>query len=388
MSAPDAGRKPHYAAFDLFRVLALGLIGWYHLWQQSWVSAGPLDTAVRTGGLWVFCLILLSAFCLFLPYAEEMAAGRTPADCRPLEFYRRRAVRILPSYYAALAAALAVTLVQNGWTQGLTTDLLSHLVLMNQYFYWGDRGTRLMGVAWTLTVLTVLYLLFPLLQRAVCRRPLPVLAGMCALEGLDTVILLKIQDRIDLGRAHNWFSAYWGVVAVGFAGALVFARLRRCAWAQRLPEKITFSAAGWFFLWLAFRLLRGSLAAENLSVWRLLHRMPLSLCVCASMICLALGLPLPGRRTLAFLSGISYNFYLWHQNLALWMKYYWHIPAWTGETPPNQLGDTAWMHRYNLQSWGMALAAAILFTYAVEKPAARWLARLHDKRRAKAAPAP
>ena len=101
--------------------------------------------------------------------------------------------------------------------------------------------------------------------------------------------------------------------------------------------------------------------------------MPLALATCTFLVCLALGLTLPLQKLWRFMAGISFNLYLWHQMLAVWFKYYFRIPAWTGDIPPNQLGDAVWMNRYNLLVWALAIGSAVLFTYCVEKPAARLL---------------
>ena len=84
------------AGADLFRVLAVGMVGAFHFWQQSWVSAPGLDFLMRSGGAWVDGMILLSAFCLYLPYAHAWAQGKAFPGCRG--FSQRRAGRILPSY--------------------------------------------------------------------------------------------------------------------------------------------------------------------------------------------------------------------------------------------------------------------------------------------------
>lgn len=88
------------AGADLFRVLAVGMVGAFHFWQQSWVGLPGLDFLARSGGAWVDGMILLSAFCLYLPYAHAWAQRSPFPGCRG--FWRRRAVRILPSYYVSI----------------------------------------------------------------------------------------------------------------------------------------------------------------------------------------------------------------------------------------------------------------------------------------------
>ena len=90
---------------------------------------------------------------------------------------------------------------------------------------------------------------------------------------------------------------------------------------------------------------------------------------------LGLTLPAPARRLLRGLAALTYSFYLWHQMLAVFLKYDLHLPAWSGDTPPNQLGDANWQQAYNLLCWGTALLVSALMTRYAEQPAAAWLKR-------------
>ena len=56
-----------------------------------------------------------------------------------------------------------------------------------------------------------------------------------------------------------------------------------------------------------------------------------------------------------------------------------HLPAWAGDTPPNQLGDAASMHRADLLYWAAALAVSIAAYYGIEKPAARRFSKSPEK---------
>ena len=61
---------------DGIRAIAVLIVVWFHFWQQSWLMpiAGDfnIDWIPRNGALLVDMLILLSGFCLFLPYAKSM----------------------------------------------------------------------------------------------------------------------------------------------------------------------------------------------------------------------------------------------------------------------------------------------------------------------------
>ena len=107
--------------------------------------------------------------------------------------------------------------------------------------------------------------------------------------------------------------------------------------------------------------------------------MPLALAAAAVLVGFGLGLtpPRPVRRVLSWLAALSYSFYLWHQMLAVFLKYDLHLPAWSGDTPPNQLGDTVWMQQAHALYWTAAIAVTLAAYYGVEKPIAK---RLHRKK--------
>lgn len=360
----------HPPAADLFRVLAAFCVGWFHIWQQSWVGGGRLDHWPRTGAVWVDVLVLLSAFCLFLPAANARAAGERPAAIRPGAFWRRRAIRILPSYYVCLAFSLVLVVTEHGWYKDLAVDLTAHLTMTQMFFKQSYTLARLNGVTWTLTLYTLLYILFPWLSAAVVRRPVLTLGALLAVQAGYTLWLAPQYGGSGYTFLFNQFPAFCGVLAVGFAGALLFAELGRNPALQKLPARCACTALGAAAFLLVDRLLRLQARSEY-QLHQLTHRMPLVLAVCAAMVLLALGLPLPLAGLWKFLAGISYNFYLWHQMLAVWIKYRLRVPAWMGQIPPNQLGDADWMRAYNALAWAVALAAAVVFTYLVEKPAAR-----------------
>ena len=92
--APVDADRP--AAADLLRVLAAWAVGAFHIWQQSWYSGAAPAHWLRAGSVGVDWLVLLSAFCLFLPWANAAAQGRPLPLTRAAAFYRRRAVRLLP----------------------------------------------------------------------------------------------------------------------------------------------------------------------------------------------------------------------------------------------------------------------------------------------------
>lgn len=169
------------------------------------------------------------------------------------------------------------------------------------------------------------------------------------------------------------------MLAVGLAAALVFARLARGGWTQRLLPRAGCTVLGVLALvWLNAQLRTQAYAAE-FQRYQLVNRMPLALAAAAVLVGFGLGLtpPRPVRCALAWLSALTYSFYLWHQQLTVFLKYDLHLPAWTGTTPPNQQGDTVWMQQAHALYWTAAIAVTLAAYYGVEKPIAK---RLHGKK--------
>lgn len=377
--APIDADRP--AAADFVRVLATWAVGAFHIWQQSWYGDAAPTHWLRAGSVGVDLLVMLSAFCLFLPWANAAVRDQPLPRIRPAEFYRRRALRLLPAYYVSLLFSLGLALHRAGWSRTLGIDLAAHLTLTQQLFPQSYLATRLNGVTWTLTVFALFYLVFPLLAPLCAKWPLPTLAALGLVQLGYTCWLLPQYGSGDYSARFNQLPAFSGVLAVGLAAAWVFAKFAHGGWAQHVLPRAGCTALGLAALiWLDAEM-RAQAAAAEYQQFQLINRMPLVLAAAAVLVCFGLGLTLPGvlRRALRWLAALTYSFYLWHQVLTVFLKYDLHLPAWTGTTPPNQLGDTVWMHRADLLYWMAALAVSIAAYYGIEKPAARRFSKTPQK---------
>ena len=86
------------------------------------------------------------------------------------------------------------------------------------------------------------------------------------------------------------------------------------------------------------------------------------------------------NRVMAFLAGISFNFYICHQYLAVKLKEF-RIPGWEGEELPNFTGDVAWQWKYTILCFTLSLVIATILTYGVEKPVAKWILKRWGKQK-------
>ena len=396
----QAGRIPE---LDGLRVLMIFIVSWYHIWQQSWLmpvisipQAGiwwSLDFLVRSGYVWVDGTVLLSAFLLYLPLARQ---GRTRLpDTR--EFYFRKARRILPGYwFIILVFLLAICLpwdLYRGNGPYLVKDLFTHLTLI--FPYWQDTYifTPLGAAPWTLSVVAQGYLLFPLAARAMRKNPGAALGVLCG-----TAFCFRawcLWGLKEYSMVVNTFVNFLDVYAAGFAGAMLFARLER----RDFPSAPALDAGGTkktvpVFQITATAVFIGclvgvlellkvqSLQADHAGlqahqmIFRPLFALGFGGMILSAPFCLKPLRFLLGNRVTAFLAGISMNYYLIHQTLAVHLRRI-GFPASVSDTP-NMAAEQPWQTQYTLAAFGFSLAAAILVTYLVEKPARRWL----EKRRA------
>ena len=167
---------------DGLRVLAIGLVMAFHIWQQSWLSPVihlgglrlDLSPLVRTGYLGVDAMLLLSGYLLALPQAR----GK---QLRPVAFYRKRLIRILPCYLLCVGMYFFASALPRGEyasAGAMWKDLLTHLTFTHAFFYDTYVATHLNVVLWTLAIEMQFYLIYPLVIRCFQKNCLLTYAAM------------------------------------------------------------------------------------------------------------------------------------------------------------------------------------------------------------------
>ena len=154
------------------RVLLVFIVSWYHFWQQSWLTPSiggySLDYLLRAGYMPVDGTILLSGFLLFLPYARAMLLGEAVPNTK--QFYQRRIMRIVPSYYfVTLALLFAVALPWHLYynSSDMVRDVVMHLTFTQTFNPATYIATPIGVASWTIAIEMQAYLIFPLLGLAV-----------------------------------------------------------------------------------------------------------------------------------------------------------------------------------------------------------------------------
>ena len=380
----------HVDVLDGVRALSILLVGWFHLWQQSWLmplvrlpflsSLGlptvvSLDCIPRSGFLFVDMLLLLSAFCLFLPHARAAFYGEPVPDART--FYKKRLIRIVPPYYLSVLVIFFFVALPSGAyanAREMWTDLMSTLTFTQTFVPWVIVATKLNGVLWTAAVEMQFYLLFPLLALCFRKRPLFTYLAMVSVS-MAYLRLFALPDAEGLRTTLNQLPGFFGVFANGMLAAWGFVWLstktKRKAW---ISVVATLAAVGCLF-WIS-HMQKTAPFVSPVQVWQASHRFRQSVAFTLLILSAALSAGwfrfLLSNRLMRFLAAISYNLYIWHQWIFVKLKE-WRIPYWTGEQPPNFTGDKVWQWKYTLLCVGVSLLVATLVTYAFERPVARLL---------------
>jgi peptidoglycan/LPS O-acetylase OafA/YrhL len=352
-------QKNTIAVLDGVRAWACLSVISYHLNRYAilshiWTPAiGSFATGViLTGWSGVTLFFVLSGFLLFMPYAKSLLWDRPWPSART--FYLRRAFRILPGYYVALAALI---LLEN--RDYLQPARLKDLALFLTFFMDAPQTfQKINGPFWTLAIEAQFYMLLPLLalgfrsivQRGTIRRRLSML-GLC-LGGVITwgvasrywgPYLLAHPEAIPLPRPllnvglfflYGFAGKYLEDFAIGMLVSTCYILSQDTAVRHRLVEVMR-RGSQWlwglgigclFFMavWTTFPVLsflKPFLSAER-PFCELGFAIGYGLCVAGLLFGPnELRRPLEWRP-LRWIGLISYSLYIWHLPILLWFVGY------------------------------------------------------------------
>ncbi len=362
---------------DGLRGLAVALVVLYHLWLFSWlaptIGAGAASFSTRTyletGFIGVELFFFISGFCLFLPHARAMIDGAARPSIGA--FVERRVTKIVPSYYLAVAVTALFAARSLNVYGDLPGALWSHLTFTSALSIEGFREWN--GVFWSLSIEAQFYLMFPLVAAIARRAPLAVIGAMiaiaiayrystaacCAGDYIRTQQLPTYLDLFAIGMA-----AAIGLVAV--QARAPHGRLEHGAWTA-------LSMGGFVLFVLGVRAVSAALANDH--GWVLWQRSgQTALALVWALIAIATASSASWWRrvvanpVLLFLSGVSYNLYLWHVLVIMVMLHYRLVP-YHGR---DMHADPGWQAAFVVVAAVLGLAIATSLTYGFERPVMAW----------------
>ncbi len=371
----------HIDVLDGIRGLAIALVMWYHIWEITWQGAAftvfghqvDLIFIGRMGFVGVDIFFFVSGFCLFWPYARALATKRPFPTVK--HFAYRRFIKIVPSYFLALAILVALGSERDRSLVDGIEDVLAHVFFVHTWFqsYFGSID----GVLWSLGVEVQFYVIFPLVVLAFVRW-LVVTVG--AMSFVAFVWRYAVERCCSVGpynhfhQLENNLPAFLDLFAIGMLAAWIVAvvlpRIKATTLTRLLGTAIGIGGFTWIVA-LIWNVNSTSTLHDYAEHWQVWNRFAFSLALLVATVGSIAALPLWHRIVanplFVFLSVISYNAYIWHQVVArslLWA----HLPHAATADPHD---DPAWqifaLPLYLLA--GTALAAAI--TYGFERPLLR-----------------
>jgi len=371
------------------RVLLVFIVSWYHFWQQSWltpfIGRTSLDFLVRAGYVPVDGTILLSGFLLFLPHARAMLLGEKVPDVRG--FYQKRVMRIVPSYYFVTLVMLFAVAIPYGlyWRESdMWRDVIMHLTFTQTFNYSTYIGTPIGVASWTIAIEMQAYLLFPLLARLARKNPVGAFASMAAVAlGFRCWCLWSMTD---FNMVVNQLPNFLDVYAIGMASALLYVKLTTL-WPKDRRQQLLWSVAATVMIALALYGLVALLKDQAGSVQSQIQSGQMVRRPAFAVLLAALTLSLPfalrpirflfGNRVMGFLAMVSMNYYLFHQNIAVYLRSRLQFPPAQNYPYPNMAPggpEQPWADQYMALCFGLSLLTAIAVTFLIEKPGA-WLLR-------------
>ena len=364
---------------DGFRALAMLGVMWFHIWQQSWLSPRfvllgrtfDFTHIVRSGYLLVDVFLLLSGFLMFLPYAKSaLDDTKLPSI---LNFYKKRAVRILPPYYLCILI-LFISACANGeyCSRGeMLWDLFSHLTLTHTFFTDTYLFTHLNVPLWTIAIEAQFYVLFPFIARAFKKFPILTYGILVALSHYFRFGI--VAPIADTQMYLNQLPAMLDVYANGMLFAYAYVYLSRSV----KPDKIISLICTFVFIFILFQihtLFEGQTYEDGYTRIRLgqmERRFPLSFLMGIVLVVSPFAFKplvfLFSNRVMRFFSAISFEAYIWHTVIALKLKK-WRIPAYHALENPQMNNEPVWQWKYTILCFILAIALGALLTYAFEKP--------------------
>lgn len=244
------GTRGRLAGVDGLRATAALWVVFFHIRsfsQARFAHVPGLDLFLRSGSTGVSLFLVLSGFCLYVPFA----GGRTERF-RTGQFFWRRCRRLMPAYYASLIFAVAINLLGGAWlgfehftSLQLGWQVLAHVTLTQTLF--PATFYSLNGAYWSLGLEWQLYLALPLLVLGVRRfglRTTALAAIACNVVyrvGLEALIQRGVIARdgaLATVVLPNQLPGRWAEFVFGMVAAELYVTGQIGRWVEKMKYAI------------------------------------------------------------------------------------------------------------------------------------------------------
>lgn len=370
----------HIKVLDGIRALAIMIVVWFHFWQQSWLmpifGKVDLDFIPRYGYLFVDMLILLSSFCLFLPYARSMVYKDKIPDTK--KFYVNRFARIVPSYLVSMIVSIIfIIIMSKSISPGFfIKDTLTHLLFTHNLFSDTLLNSSYFGVLWTVGLEVQFYLVFPYLARKFMKKPF-ITYFIMIIIGLTSSLLIKtFASDNNIHFLANHTLTFVSVYANGMLGAWLYVKYTKDK-KRNIKKDLLFTIISigciFFYKFVCLSIGRGNLDIQR---WQIFYRFPLSCFFLIFFVSTIMSHKiyrfLYENKFMKFIAIISFNLYIYHHFIAITLKEL-RIPFWEGDIPPNMLCDNKWQWTYLILCIVISIIVAVIMTYCIEKPMSKFI---------------
>jgi peptidoglycan/LPS O-acetylase OafA/YrhL len=224
----------HQDALDGLRAVAAAAVLLTHVGGLTGyvVTGSPASWVISRGDVGVPVFFALSGLLLYRPWASAVLTGQPASHVLP--YLRRRALRILPAYWAVVLIAIPVlnpNAARHAWAW------VQYLLLAQNYDphpWWTGTGATGLSQMWSLVVEVSFYLVLPILAA--------VLAGLAMSRRHTT----QPASQADIGSRARRMLAGLAILAVSSFGFTVLAYYPRPElwFAGTLPPLLIWFTAG------------------------------------------------------------------------------------------------------------------------------------------------
>ncbi|MBR5137173.1 MAG: acyltransferase [Clostridia bacterium] len=378
-----------YDFLDFIRAIAIIMVMVFHIWQQSWMwptfYIGDITINLNhfavAGFMGVEALFVLSGFCLFLPYAKSCFTGKD-YKVSPWTFYKKRLLRIVPSYFLSIALLLLFDKTVNiGVGPEFWRNLINHLLFIENLTI--QKGcTYINFVYWSLAVEMQFYILFPFIAWLMKRQPHLTTLGFLLVSNVYRAnILLNKVDQLSV--LFNMLPGMLDLFVLGMYGSWWAMRLKAGTYSFKPGTKLAFktimslgfiafsavlsSILYWLMQFNYYN--TGFTAVGGNQLFQTLVRPFWGILVMLQMICGVFLFKwiekIIACKPVKFMARISLNLYLWHQwiSVKLRVNNVFHYDILNYEV--NQF-DPEWGKKAFWGSIVVAIIVAYLFTLVDE----------------------